>query len=974
MTGFLFYGIRGLVASDAPIVNSISIDPGLDVSRFAPYTINADIDRLPQSSTATANITGINGDGRETWNYYANGDPGTENVSREMAYDASLDQWKSSSVYPDNIYPEMYFAPSSITWNNAPVETVLRRNNYQLFHFKNSFSVTGDMSFWIELNAYRRSPTNSADLQFYLVEQNHDISYFQDDWRAKSGVELVGTITKDTAFNHTHTENSSHHLVALSTNSDSTIGSKNLHIDNDFWIIAYSNSPNDARGWDFRYQPSSLCNNTNGWYSGSQSGWTTSAQSGCPDAHVHIARRSSTGGIRDGVMVTVSATSDGETGTKTQSIYYNELPNMRPNATNFSSPSIGGTYQGNIAISWARATDPNNDALKYDLKLLDSSGNQFGNSLLVGSENTNYTLQTNVSGQEIPNGDYGLWGQVCDQGDPESVPPGAPLCAEYTLDGLFTINNSDPIYSLSNIAIISNNSTPNLAKAGDRITLSFVSSGVLNSPSVIYYSGGGNIAHTPVLSNNGNSWTGYYDVNAEDTDGEISFVISGLNLDLDYHDTTNGSAVAVDTTAPIITSYSPSDNATGVAVDANLVATFSENVIAQLNKNIVIKKSVDSEIFETIPANDQKVGIENSVVTINPTTAFLEKTGYFVEITSESFADPAGNIFIGITGSEIWSFTIGDFTPPALESVTIRSSGENSEIAKKDDVVTLSILASEKIQTPAVTFKSGNVSVLNPAVLSNTIGDNWTASYIVDDSDLDGEVLFTVIYKDEANNEGQTVSETTNGSRVVVSKSIQPTNSTENNQNSNITENTETGTGSVSTENNQNSNTAESAETSTGSVTNESTRPSSGATEPSTELPKSSDANKYYNLSIKITENDIPVVGAKVELFSNVMSSVTDSEGIAKFFNVAEGTHKIVVTYNDKKIEKELVIDQNHNEDIPINVELNANITEKETKSYKEYYIIFLTIVIFLIILILINRKKLIKMFHKRTNASKKKT
>lgn len=80
-------------------------------------------------------------------------------------------------------------------------------------------------------------------MQVYVAGSGHDITYFQNDWRSFADVELVGTINKDSNFNHTHTENSSHHLVALSTNSDETLGTKSLNISNDFWVILYSTSP-----------------------------------------------------------------------------------------------------------------------------------------------------------------------------------------------------------------------------------------------------------------------------------------------------------------------------------------------------------------------------------------------------------------------------------------------------------------------------------------------------------------------------------------------------------------------------------------------------------------------------------------------------------------------------------------------------------------------------------------------------------
>jgi len=74
-----------------------------------------------------------------------------------------------TSIYPDYIYPEIFFAPSTITWNNAPSQTTINRNNYHIFKMTNPFAMVDEMSFWIELNAVPNNTNNSSDLLVYLV-------------------------------------------------------------------------------------------------------------------------------------------------------------------------------------------------------------------------------------------------------------------------------------------------------------------------------------------------------------------------------------------------------------------------------------------------------------------------------------------------------------------------------------------------------------------------------------------------------------------------------------------------------------------------------------------------------------------------------------------------------------------------------------------------------------------------------------
>ncbi len=647
--GILIVSATMILASDAPIINSIDFLPELDISRFASYNILSSINNLPQSENVTVSVEGINGDGGNYWNYYADGTPASETIKKNMKFDPSISKWKSSNIFPDSIYPEIFLAPSTVTWSNIPSNLTVRRNNYQILHFSNSFTSTPNMSFWIELNAYRKSQINSADLQVYLVEKGHDISYFQEDWRAKSGVEMVGVINKDSEFNHTHSQNSSHHLVALSSNANGTFGVKNLDINGDFWIVIYSNSPSDTRGFDLRFQPSVLCDNNNRWYAGSQSGWTTNLQSGCPNVHIHIARRSSSGGIKDGVKSTVTANYDGKSGTKIVSSFYNELPNLPPNATNFINPTIGGTYAGDINVSWNSATDPNDDPLKYSIYLFDNDNNQVGDGLISNTSNTTFSFPTTVEGQEIPNGDYYLKGTVCDQGIPANEPPEDLLCTNFQMAGNFTIDNTSSIKTVSAISIASNNINTAYAKAGDTVTLNFITSGAIEAPFVALYAGGQNpINDINVFSVDNIHWSASYLVSVNGYEGEISFEISSPLLDKNYYDTTDATKVTALIQPPQAVLYAPTNQTDKVASTANLSIGFNTEVNIVNGKNIFIKKSLDDTIFETIDISNATIGEDDKTLNINPVLDFTDKTTYYILIDSGALTDNAGNQYNGI--------------------------------------------------------------------------------------------------------------------------------------------------------------------------------------------------------------------------------------------------------------------------------------------------------------------------------------
>lgn len=528
--------IAQIHAEDAPVISNFNIDPDLDISLFSPYILNVDIANYNTDQTANLTISTLNGNiqDNDPWDYYADGTPDSSSINLNMHW-SSGNTWQSDSIYPDYIYPEIYFAPSSITWYNTPLNSNVRRNNYHILHLNNPFTMTSDMNFWIELNTAAVSTINSADLNVYLVKKGKSINFFNSDWRNSNDVELVGTINRNTPFHHTHTSKSSHHLIGLSTNANGTIGTKNLDISGDFWIIVYNTSPNNNRGWNLRYHPSSLCNNTNRWYSGNFTGWTTSSQAGCPDAHIHIARRSNN---KDAVYANVTAGST----TTSHTFYFNIPDNLAPNQTSFITPKAGAN-NGVIPIEWDPASDPNGNTIQYNLYLEDTNGSLV-NTLLTDYNGTS----TSLNSTSVSDGNYRLKGQACD----------ASLCTDFYSENFSILNDpKETIFALTNISITSDYSTPSLAKPNNIVTLSFIANGIIHTPQVAMYSGGIAVTNTISVQNiNNNSWEAKYTVNNNDTSGQVTFEISSTNLEARYYDTTDNTIVTIDTTTQNLNSQS----------------------------------------------------------------------------------------------------------------------------------------------------------------------------------------------------------------------------------------------------------------------------------------------------------------------------------------------------------------------------------------------------------------------------------
>lgn len=109
------------------------------------------------------------------------------------------------------------------------------------------------------------------------------------------------------------------------------------------------------------------------------------------------------------------------------------------------------------------------------------------------------------------------------------------------------------------------------------------------------------------------------------------------------------------------------------------------------------------------------------------------------------------------------TYTI-DKTVPALNPVSIASSNTNTARARTGDIVTLTFTASETINTPSVTLAG------HTATVSNTGGDQWSATYTMTGADAAGPVSFSIAFSDLPGNNGITVTGTTNSSSVVFDK------------------------------------------------------------------------------------------------------------------------------------------------------------------------------------------------------------
>ncbi|WP_157663322.1 Ig-like domain-containing protein [Polaribacter sp. SA4-12] len=116
-------------------------------------------------------------------------------------------------------------------------------------------------------------------------------------------------------------------------------------------------------------------------------------------------------------------------------------------------------------------------------------------------------------------------------------------------------------------------------------------------------------------------------------------------------------ALVIDGVIPTLSSSSPSDNATNVVISNNIELTFSENISKGTSGNIIIKKTSDNSIVETIAVTSGSVSITTTKATINPSSDLNLNTEYYVQIDNTAFKDAANNNYAGILNTTDLSFT-----------------------------------------------------------------------------------------------------------------------------------------------------------------------------------------------------------------------------------------------------------------------------------------------------------------------------
>ncbi len=117
--------------------------------------------------------------------------------------------------------------------------------------------------------------------------------------------------------------------------------------------------------------------------------------------------------------------------------------------------------------------------------------------------------------------------------------------------------------------------------------------------------------------------------------------------------------ITLDVNAPSLISSIPSDNASSVQLDRNIILTFSENITAGSGKIILFEG--DGKLVEAFAVTSSI--ISGAVVTLNPASDLKPDNSYYIQIPSTALIDAAGNNYAGISNKTDINFITRKKTP-----------------------------------------------------------------------------------------------------------------------------------------------------------------------------------------------------------------------------------------------------------------------------------------------------------------------
>jgi subtilisin family serine protease/methionine-rich copper-binding protein CopC len=165
--------------------------------------------------------------------------------------------------------------------------------------------------------------------------------------------------------------------------------------------------------------------------------------------------------------------------------------------------------------------------------------------------------------------------------------------------------------------------------------------------------------------------------------------------------------VTSDTVAPTVTSFSPSDGSSNIAVNTSITVIFSETVKAGTGSIEIHAGSATGALVESfnVTTGDHLV-FSGKTLTIDPVSDLSYGTHYYVTFTSGTVQDLAGNSYAGTTSYDFTTVT-SDIAAPTVTSFS--PSDGSSDVAVSTNI-TVTLSETVKAGTGTIEIHAGSAT------------------------------------------------------------------------------------------------------------------------------------------------------------------------------------------------------------------------------------------------------------------------
>ena len=196
-----------------------------------------------------------------------------------------------------------------------------------------------------------------------------------------------------------------------------------------------------------------------------------------------------------------------------------------------------------------------------------------------------------------------------------------------------------------------------------------------------------------------------------------------------------GTAQIIDTIVPVVTSFSPVDEATLILRETNIVVGFSQAVVFGTG-NIVIRRA-DGVVFASydVTTNTANVSLssDGKTLTINPSNNLGFNTDYKLEWAAGPLRDEPGNLVVALS---TYNFRTLPNTPP--------TAANTSGVTLEDTVLTATLPAFVDPDIHPVVYVLGTAPAKGNVTITTAGGYTYTPS-----ANANGSDSFTYLVRDE---------------------------------------------------------------------------------------------------------------------------------------------------------------------------------------------------------------------------------